>query len=104
MENVFGYLELAVLGEIFLQIPAPAAVENADKQRPDKVDYQNRDRRKHLLKMNTIQDTCVRIYQSHCHLPPFQRDNSNNKLKILLKKKRHAIIYCITIKHNILLL
>ena len=49
MENVFGYLELAVLGEIFLQIPAPAAVENADKQRPDKVDYQNRDRRKHLL-------------------------------------------------------
>ena len=41
VEDVLGDLELAVLREVLLQVPAPAAVEGAHEQRPNEVDDQN---------------------------------------------------------------
>jgi hypothetical protein len=49
MQNIFSNFEFAVLGEIFLQIPAPTSVENPDENGPDKVNNQNRYRRENLL-------------------------------------------------------
>ena len=50
VEDVLGDFELAVLREVLLEVPAPAAVERAHEHRPDEVDDEDRDRCKHLEK------------------------------------------------------
>ena len=43
VQDVISYFEFAVLREIFLQIPAPAAVEDAHENGSDEVDDQDGD-------------------------------------------------------------